>query len=63
MRPSTYHVFVQRNGWYGVSLSQDGVIIRTESTFRSEAEAITWIESDSRATSTGIVSLEVSHAT
>jgi hypothetical protein len=45
-----YHVFVHRNGTYGVSLSQSGVIVRTESNFHSEAEAKTWIERDSRLT-------------
>jgi len=50
MTPPTYHVFVQRNGRYGVSLSQSGVIILTETTFDSEAQAQTWIQLDSRPT-------------
>lgn len=50
MTPPIYHVFVQRNGKFGVSLSQGGVIIRTESTFQSAAEAKTWIELDGSLT-------------
>jgi hypothetical protein len=50
MTPPIYHVFVQRNGKFGVSLSQSGVIIRTESVFHSQAEAKTWIELESGLT-------------
>lgn len=56
MTPSTYHVFIRRDGTYGVSLSVSGAIIKTAPAFASTADAETWIAYDSRLrkSSTGL---------
>lgn len=46
MIQSTYHVFVQQDGKYGIALSQCGVIIRTATDFANVADTRVWIEHD-----------------
>lgn len=41
-----YRVFAQRDGRYGVALSQLGAMVRTATGFAAVAEAQAWIEHD-----------------
>jgi hypothetical protein len=46
MTPADYHVFVQRDGNYGVALSQFGAMVRTATGFASHADARAWVGQD-----------------
>jgi hypothetical protein len=46
MARTTYQIFVQRDGQYGVSLSQFGELVRTATGFASVIDAQAWIDED-----------------
>jgi hypothetical protein len=48
MARTTYNVFVQQDGGYGVALSQLGAMVRTATGFATEADAREWVEQDRR---------------
>jgi hypothetical protein len=43
---TNYQVFVQRDGAYGVALSQFGALVRTATGFSTEKDARAWILRD-----------------
>ena len=46
MAKTTYQVFVERDGSFGVVLSQMGAMVRTATGFASKASAQDWISRD-----------------
>jgi hypothetical protein len=48
MARTTYSVFIQKDGGYGVALSQFGAMIRTATDFATESDARAWVEQDQR---------------
>ena len=42
-----YHVFVQRDGLYGVAVSESGAMVRTALNFPTQARARAWAAQDS----------------
>jgi hypothetical protein len=48
MAQSTYDVFIQHNGNYGVALSVRGAMVRTMPDFASESDARAWVARDQR---------------
>ena len=48
MAPTTYQVFVERDGSFGVALSQIGAIVRTATGFDSKRSAQDWIARDAK---------------
>jgi hypothetical protein len=43
---TNYQVFIQRDGSYGVALSQFGAMVRTATGFASHADARAWVGQD-----------------
>jgi hypothetical protein len=48
MAQTTYQVFVERDGSFGVALSQIGVMVRTATGFASKRSAQDWIARDAK---------------
>ena len=48
MAKTTYQVFVERDGNFGVMLSQMGAMVRTATGFASKASAQDWIARDAQ---------------
>jgi hypothetical protein len=48
MAQTDYQVFVQRDGVFGVVLSQFGAMVRTATDFSTEADARAWVAQDRR---------------
>ena len=48
MAHMTYQVYKQRDGKYGVTLSQLGATVRTAPGFTSVIDAQAWVEADAR---------------
>ena len=46
MAQTTYQVFVERDGSFGVALSQMGAMVRTATGFASKRSAQDWIAQD-----------------
>jgi len=46
MAQTTYHVFLRRDGSYGVALSQFDAMVRTGPGFATEADARAWVARD-----------------
>mgnify|MGYP001052654331 CR=1 FL=1 len=48
MAKTTYQVFVERDGSFGVELSQMGAMVRTATGFASKRSAQDWIAQDTQ---------------
>jgi hypothetical protein len=46
MAQTDYQVFIQRDGEYGIALSQLGAMVRTATGFSTEANARAWVAHD-----------------
>jgi hypothetical protein len=46
MARTVYQVFVQRDGTYGVAISELGAMVRTATDFPNVTDAQIWIEAD-----------------